>query len=60
MRRMFAVIIAASAAWVCVQMLTARRAGPAAPAPKPVETWENEGGALAPHRVAVETSQIPR
>lgn len=24
------------------------------------ETWENEGGALAPHHAAVETSQVPR
>jgi hypothetical protein len=32
-----------------------------APLPrKPVETWENEGGALAPHHMAVETSQVPR
>lgn len=27
---------------------------------KPVETWENEGGSLSPHQVAIETSQVPR
>jgi hypothetical protein len=26
----------------------------------PLESWENEGGALAPHHVAIETSQVPR
>jgi hypothetical protein len=25
-----------------------------------LETWENEGGALAPQHVPVETSQVPR
>lgn len=25
-----------------------------------IESWENEGGALAPHHHAVETSQVPR
>ncbi|MFO1304010.1 MAG: hypothetical protein U1F54_09785 [Burkholderiales bacterium] len=25
-----------------------------------IETWENEGGALAPHHVPVPTSQVPR
>ena len=25
-----------------------------------VETWENEGGALAPHHAPIETSQVPR
>jgi hypothetical protein len=24
------------------------------------ETWENEGGALAPHPAGLETSQVPR
>jgi hypothetical protein len=26
----------------------------------PHETWENEGGALAPHHAPIETSQVPR
>lgn len=25
-----------------------------------VDTWEDEGGALAPHHAALETSQVPR
>lgn len=25
-----------------------------------LEVWENEGGALARHRAAIETSQVPR
>ena len=24
------------------------------------ESWENEGGALAPHPMGIETSQVPR
>ncbi|MFO1312432.1 MAG: hypothetical protein U1F41_10265 [Burkholderiales bacterium] len=27
---------------------------------RPIETWENEGGALAPRHVPVPTSQVPR
>jgi hypothetical protein len=26
----------------------------------PIESWENEGGALAPQHTPVETSQVPR
>jgi hypothetical protein len=26
----------------------------------PIESWENEGGALAPQHVPVESSQVPR
>lgn len=29
------------------------------PSPR-LESWENEGGALAPHHSALETSQVPR
>lgn len=25
-----------------------------------IDSWENEGGALAPHHAALETSQVPR
>ena len=27
---------------------------------EPLDSWENEGGALAPHRLAAGTSQVPR
>ncbi len=32
----------------------------AARARKPIEAWENEGGALAPHHATAGTSQVPR
>jgi len=52
--------IAAAASWAMRRWLDNRYA-PARIAPrKPVETWENEGGALAPHPGALETSQVPR
>ena len=28
--------------------------------PRETESWENEGGALAPHPAGLETSQVPR
>lgn len=41
--------------WLIERQSASRRAkGPH------IETWENEGGALAPHHAAVETSQVPR
>jgi len=55
--------IAATASWATRRWLDARYA-PAQIAPKlprkPVENWENEGGALAPHPAGLETSQVPR
>jgi hypothetical protein len=27
---------------------------------EPLESWENEGGALAPHHVAAGTAEVPR
>lgn len=40
--------------WLSERQSAARHKGPH------IETWENEGGALAPHHAAVETSQVPR
>jgi len=55
--------IAAAASWGMRRWLDARYA-PAEAVPKaprkPVENWENEGGALAPHPAGLETSQVPR
>ena len=52
--------VGAVASWAIQRWLDARYA----PAPKklhkPVETWEDEGGALAPHPHGLETSQVPR
>lgn len=57
-----AALIAAAttaASWAVTRWLS-RAAGDARPARRPLETWENEGGSLAPAHVAVETSQVPR
>ncbi len=52
--------IAAAASWAVQRWLDRRYA----PAPiklrRHVETWENEGGALAPRGQGLETSQVPR
>lgn len=52
--------IAAVASWTVQRWLDRRYA----PAPrnlrKPVETWEDDGGALAPQGHGLETSQVPR
>ena len=52
--------IAAAASWAVQRWLDGRYA----PAPrklhKPVETWEDDGGALAPLGHGRETSQVPR
>jgi hypothetical protein len=57
----FYAAIATAASWAVREWLdgryTQRNTGPRKP---PIETWENEGGALAPHHVAAETSQVPR
>ncbi len=57
-----AVVAAATtaASWAVRRWLDQRYTRLAAPPRKPVETWENEGGALAPQHVAAETSQVPR
>ena len=51
---------AAAASWAVQRWLDRRYA----PAPrklfKPVETWEDDGGALAPQGHGLETSQVPR
>ena len=49
------------ASWAVTRWLDRRAASRRARAPKrAVETWENEGGALAPYAVHPETSQVPR
>jgi hypothetical protein len=57
-----AAIAAATAAtsWVVKRWLDARslhRTGSRRP---PLDSWENEGGALAPQHTPVESSQVPR
>ena len=48
-----------AASWAVKRWLDHRYAR-IAPKARPLEMWENEGGALAPQHVAVETSQVPR
>ncbi len=48
---------AAAASWAVRKLLDDSRARRARPA---IENWENEGGALAPQHLPVETSQVPR
>jgi hypothetical protein len=55
-----AIVLAAvstAASWVVRRLLS--RSAAAKPRPQ-IENWENEGGALAPHHAAIETSQVPR
>ncbi|MEO8674565.1 MAG: hypothetical protein ABI569_03250 [Casimicrobiaceae bacterium] len=37
-----------------------RAARAARPKKEPIESWEDDGGALAPHPAGHETSQVPR
>ena len=52
--------VTAAASWAIRTWLDGRYAQRNNPPRKPIESWENEGGALAPHHVAIETSQVPR
>ena len=52
--------IAVAAASYALQRFLARASAHAKPRKPQIETWENEGGALAPHHVTLETSQVPR
>lgn len=49
-----------AASWVVKRWFDSRYEQIARSRRPPVETWENEGGALAPHHMPVETSQVPR
>jgi len=46
--------------WAVRRWLDQRYARVAAPRRPPIESWENEGGALSPQLAALETSQVPR
>ncbi len=52
--------IAATASWAMQRWLDARYAPAPRRLPKPVDAWEDEGGALAPLAQGMETSQVPR
>jgi len=52
--------VATTASWAVKQWLDSRYSRkPRAPR-REINTWEDEGGSLAPQSVAVETSQVPR
>jgi hypothetical protein len=59
MNRVIKAIVLAAATYA-VQRYLGRNGAQARPRKQPIETWENEGGALAPQHVPVETSQVPR
>ena len=62
-RILTAAILAAAttaASWFVKRWLDSRYARVNAPSRKPIESWENEGGAMAPQHTPVETSQVPR
>ena len=59
MNKVVTAIVLAAASYA-VQRFLARSAAYARPRKPQIETWENEGGALAPQHVPVETSQVPR
>ena len=59
MNKVITAIVLAAATYA-VQRFLARSATYARPRKQPIENWENEGGALAPHHAPIETSQVPR
>ncbi len=59
MNRIVTAAALAAAFWAFKRWLDHRRAQKG-PAPHSTESWENEGGALAPHPAGLETSQVPR
>jgi len=59
MNKMMKAIVLAAATYA-LQRYLARTAAYARPRKHQIDTWENEGGALAPQHVPVETSQVPR
>jgi len=49
--------VSAAASWAVRRVLDR---SPRAKPRRQIETWENEGGALAPQSAAVRSSQVPR
>ena len=58
-KRVFTAAAVAGAFWAFKQWLDYRQAR-GQPRRDETESWENEGGALAPHPAGLETSQVPR
>jgi hypothetical protein len=51
---------AAATCWVVKRWLDTRSRQRTRSRKPPLESWENEGGALEPQHASVETSQVPR
>lgn len=60
MNRMITAAVVATGLWALTRWLDSRNKRRARSAHAPMESWENEGGALAPHPAGLETSQVPR
>ena len=60
MYRIFTAAALAASLWTLMRWLDSRTARTLRAPRAPTESWENEGGALAPHPAGLETSQVPR
>ncbi|MCC7326150.1 MAG: hypothetical protein IT521_05030 [Burkholderiales bacterium] len=52
--------VTTAASWLVKRWLDARYARQERAPLRPLDGWENEGGALAPTTLPIETSQVPR
>lgn len=59
-KRLVTAAAMAAAVWALRRWIEYYRARTARLPAHPTESWENEGGALAPHPAGLETSQVPR
>jgi hypothetical protein len=60
MKRIVTAAALAATFWALKQWLEYRYSRNPRGSREPTESWENEGGALAPHPSGLETSQVPR
>jgi hypothetical protein len=60
MNKIIAAIVLAATTYAVQRYLAARNGARSRPRKHHIESWENEGGALAPHHAPLETSQVPR
>jgi len=59
MNKVITAIVLAAATYAVKRFILQGGAG-SRPRRQHIESWENEGGALAPHHAPLETSQVPR
>ncbi len=59
MKKILSALLLAAAS-VALQRYLARPSARPRRRPQSIESWENEGGALAPQHVPLTTSQVPR